>query len=116
MSCAVFAPTMFFFLLGLVEDNFLVVADTDDKSLYQIDLSDGSSWKIPVTEMNYPVAVAYNHVDTRVYWIDVRDEIVKRSFLNGTGEEIISVLHTGDVVVLFSSYIVILTGYQCVSC
>lgn len=97
---------MFFFLLGLVEDNFLVVVNTKDKSIYQIDLSEGSTWKIPLTEMNYPVSVAYNPVDMRVYWTDVRDDIAKRSYLNGTKEEVIALLHGGDVdfhVVLLSS-------------
>ena len=88
---------MFVFLQGLVEDNFLVVVDTDDKSLYQIDLSDGSSWKLPLTEMVYPVAVAYNPVDARVYWTDVNANVMKRTYLNGTEEEVVAILSSGDI-------------------
>ena len=81
----------------MVEDNFLIVVNSDDKSLYQIDLSDGSSWKLPLTEMVYPVAVAYNPVDARVYWTDVSADHIKRSFLNGTEEEVVAILSSGDV-------------------
>jgi len=88
---------MFVFLQGLVEDNFLVVVDTDDKSLYQIDLSDGTSWKLPLTEMVYPVGVAYNPVDARVYWTDVRADNIKRTYLNGTEEEVVAILSSGNI-------------------
>ena len=92
-----FVKTMFVFLQGLVEDNFLVVVNTDDKSLYQIDLSDGTSWKLPLTEMVYPVGVAYNPVDARVYWTDVRADNIKRTYLNGTEEEVVAILSSGDI-------------------
>ncbi|KAI0223839.1 Low-density lipoprotein receptor-related protein 2 [Lamellibrachia satsuma] len=40
---------------------------------------------------------AYNPVDMRVYWTDVRDDIAKRSYLNGTKEEVIALLHGGSI-------------------
>ena len=89
------------FLLGLVEDNFLLVVDTNNKSIHQIDLAGGSIWKIPLAEeMNYPVGVAFNPTDTKLYWTDLRGDVIKRSNLNGTDEETITSLHIGDVTFL----------------
>ncbi|KAI0239136.1 hypothetical protein LSAT2_010114 [Lamellibrachia satsuma] len=84
--------------IGLTEDNFLVVADIGNKGLYLIDLSDGSSEAISLTAVTHPIAVAYNPVDTRVYWTDVKYDTIKRAYLNGTEEEGIALLHSGSIV------------------
>ena len=78
------------------------MADTSDANLYQIDLSDGSSWKLPLRDVMHPVAVAYNPVDHKVYWTDPQADNIKRSHLNGTEEEVIALLHSGksNVVLL----------------
>jgi len=78
------------------------VADTSDANLYQIDLSSGSTWKLPLRHVVYPVAVAYNPVDQKVYWTDLKADNIKRSHLNGTEEEVITLLHSGksNVVLL----------------
>ena len=83
--------------VGLVEDNFVLVVDTNNKAIRQIDLSNESVWTIPLPEMNYPVGIDFNPTDKKVYWTDLRGDVIKRSNLDGTSEEIVKSLHSGDV-------------------
>ena len=83
--------------VGLVEDNFVLVVDTNNKVIRQIDLSDETVWTIPSLEMNYPVGIDFNPTDRKVYWTDLRGDVIKRANLNGTPEEIVSSLHSGEV-------------------
>ncbi|KAK2161572.1 hypothetical protein NP493_1573g00011 [Ridgeia piscesae] len=85
--------------LGLVEDNFLLVVDTNNGTIHQLDLSDESIWQLPLSEMNYPVAVQFNPTDRKVYWTELRENIIKSSYLNGTDEKTISTLHRGSFLV-----------------
>ena len=39
-----------------------------------------------------PIAVDYDSVESRLYWTDVSAKVIKRAFMNGTGEEVISKL------------------------
>ena len=83
--------------VGLVEDNFVLVVDTNNKAIRQIDLSTESVWTIPSLEMNYPVGIDFNPTDRKVYWTDLRGDAIKRVNLNGTSEEIVSSLHSGEM-------------------
>ena len=86
-----------FIVLGLVNDNFVLVVDTNNKAIRQIDLTNESVWTIPLPEMNYPVAIDFNPTDRKVYWTDLRGDVIKKANLDGTSEEIVSSLHSGDV-------------------
>ncbi|KAK2161567.1 hypothetical protein NP493_1573g00015, partial [Ridgeia piscesae] len=82
--------------VSLVEDNFVLVVDTNNKAIRQIDLSNESVWTIPLPEMNYPVGIDFNPTDKKVYWTDLRGDVIKRSNLDGTSEEIVTSLHSGS--------------------
>ena len=78
---------------GLVQDNFLLVVDSLEHGVFQIDLAAGSAWKIPLSLQSNPIAVAYDPLDSKIYWTDVMDKLVKRANLNGTAEEVVNSLH-----------------------
>ncbi|KAK2161571.1 hypothetical protein NP493_1573g00022 [Ridgeia piscesae] len=46
--------------------------------------------------MNYPVGIDFNPTDKKVYWTDLRGDVIKRSNLDGTSEEIVKSLHSGS--------------------
>ena len=80
-------------VIGLVPDNFLLVADSREHGIFQIDMSTGSAWKIPLSHQSNPIAVAYDPLDSKIYWTDVKDKVIKIASLNGTAEEVFISLH-----------------------
>ncbi|KAI0216291.1 hypothetical protein LSAT2_031673 [Lamellibrachia satsuma] len=83
--------------LGVVQDNFLLVTDSLSHGLFQIDLSAGSGLKIPLSQQTNPIAIAYDHMYSKIYWTDVQDKVIKRSNLDGTVEEVVKSLHKDSV-------------------
>ena len=77
----------------MVQDNFLIVTDSRLKAIFQIDLIAGSAWKIPLPRLNSPIAVVFDPVESKIYWTDVRDKVIKRSNLDGTQEQVVKTLH-----------------------
>ncbi|KAI0225835.1 Mucin-like protein [Lamellibrachia satsuma] len=65
-------------------DNFLLVADPYQDSLYQINVVNDSIWRLPVHRQQFS-HVAYDPVEGKVYW-RVGDTI-RRAYLDGTAEE-----------------------------
>ena len=82
-----------FTLSAMVQDNFLIVADSGTDALFQVDLLKGTAWKIPVSRQKAPTALDYDPVELKIYWTDVRDKVIKRSNLDGTNEQVIKSLH-----------------------
>ena len=78
-----------------MHDNFLLVADSVNHGLFQIDLSGATVWRIPLSFLVYPVAVAYDPLDSKVYWTDGLEKRIKRSNLDGTVEEVVYPLDSG---------------------
>ena len=95
--CSTHHCIILLFGLGLVEDNFLLIVDTNNGTIHQLDLSDESVWQLPLSKMNYPVAVQFNPTDRKVYWTELRENIIRSAYLNGTDEKTISTLHRGNV-------------------
>ena len=77
----------------MVHDNFLLVTDSGKKGVFQIDLLAGSAWKIPLPRLNNPIAVVFDPVESKIYWTDVQDKVIKTSNLDGTQEQIVKTLH-----------------------
>ena len=77
----------------MVHDNFLLVTDSSKKAVFQIDLLAGSAWKIPLPRLTNPIAVVFDPVESKIYWTDVQDKVIKRSNLDGTQEQVIQLLH-----------------------
>ena len=76
----------------MVTDEFLLIAD--DKELYQVSLEKEFVWKIPLKKQANINSVAYDPVETRVYWTESTTAVIKRAFLNGTHEESIHQMTT----------------------
>ena len=79
---------------AMVRDNFLLVTDSRHKAIYQIDLLAGSAWKIPLPHVKNPVAVEFDPVESKIYWTDVSDKVIKRSNLDGTQEQVVKSLQS----------------------
>jgi len=75
---------------GLVQDNFLIVADMS--TLYQFYLGNGSAVKIHEDPKGRIRKVAFDPVEKKIYWMN--RQRIRRANLNGTGYETI---HAGDV-------------------
>ena len=86
--------TLCLFFVDKVQDNFLLVADSGRKGLYKLDLSGGNARRISLSRQTNPIAVAYDPVESKIYWTDVADKHIKRSNLDGTHEELIKSLHS----------------------
>ena len=82
-----------FTVSAMVEDNFVLVADSGKDALFQVDLLAGAAWKIPLPRQKAPTALGYDPVESKIYWTDVRDKVIKRSNLDGTYEQVIKSLH-----------------------
>ena len=64
-------------------DDYLLVADSYQQSLYQVNLANGSIWKLPVSRYNHPFShVEYDPIEERVYW--KYSTTVTRTNLDGT--------------------------------
>jgi len=73
-----------------VSPQFLLVADyTNGKIMKVTPQSPGSLTPLPLSNLNRPVALAYDDVEHRVYWTDVFRRTISRSFLNGSSQEVI---------------------------
>ena len=68
-------------------DNFLLVADPFQESLYQINLANESIWRLPMRRQQFS-HVAYDPVAAKLYWRDYY--YIRRAHLNGTAEEYIA--------------------------
>ena len=79
---------------AMVQDNFLLVTDSRKKAIFQIDLIAGSAWKIPLARLNSPIAVVFDPVESKIYWTDVTDKVIKRSNLDGTQEQVVKSLQS----------------------
>ena len=78
------------FVAGLVEENFLIVADAS--TLYQLDLGSGSAVKIHEDPGYRILKVAFDPVEKKIYWTNGQQ--MRRANLNGTGNETI---YAGEV-------------------
>ena len=85
---------MTYIAVGFVQDNFLLIADSESHILLQVDLTRGTGWKIPGSYKKSPYAVAYDPRHSKVYWTDTLDKVIKKSNLNGTQEEVVRLLDT----------------------
>ena len=89
----------------MVRDNFLLVTDSSRKAVFQIDLLKGSAWQIPLSRLNNPIAVMFDPVESKIYWTDVQDKVIKKSNLDGTQEQVIKTLNRRKYLTEFISSI-----------
>ena len=79
---------------------FLLFADATYGRIKKVSSQDsGSLISLPLeSSISHPVALAYDIVEDRVYWTDVRSNTISRVFLNGSSQEVIhdSKLETPD--------------------
>ncbi len=70
-------------------DNFILVTDSshDDVFMYSIKTSEVSL--IPIEIHSSPIAIAYNHLEQKIYWTDVATKQLRRASLDGTGQEVL---------------------------
>ena len=89
----------------MVQDNFLLVTDSVNDGLFQVDLSTGSGLKIPLSQQTNPIAIAYDPMDSKIYWTDVQDKVIKRSNLDGSVEEVVKSLHKGTCPCIINLFV-----------
>ena len=68
-------------------DNFLLVADPFQESLYQINLANESIWRLPMRRQQFS-HVAYDPVAEKLYWRVGNN--IRRANLDGTAEEYVA--------------------------
>ena len=75
----------------ILDDRFVLVADTHIPGIFQISM-EGEMERftaLPLDGIIRPIALAFDPIDSRVYWTDVRLGSFSRAFLNGTGQEVL---------------------------
>ena len=75
---------IFWILLGLVYDNFLLVAQKN--KLYQLNATNDASSELPIDEKTF-LPISYDSVNMTLYWVD--GTAFKRSLLSGESKEVI---------------------------
>ena len=70
---------------------FLLFADATHGRIMKVSPQDsGSLISLPLNNsISRPVALAYDIVEDRVYWTDIRRDTISRAFLNGSSQEVI---------------------------
>ncbi|ELT98196.1 hypothetical protein CAPTEDRAFT_227414 [Capitella teleta] len=75
--------------LPLLQDNFFLMADDYRYQIYQADHQMQSIRAVKTPRTDRPIALTYDFLENRIYWTDFRENVVKRSFLNGSDPAII---------------------------
>ena len=71
-------------------DYILLVSESSNHGLFQIHVSAATVKKIPLsTNQQNPFAVAYDPVDSKIYWTDIDDQRIGKSNLDGSDEEVV---------------------------
>ncbi|XP_063967314.1 sushi, von Willebrand factor type A, EGF and pentraxin domain-containing protein 1-like [Lytechinus pictus] len=75
--------------VDIMEDSFVLIADTHIPGIFQISMDAPMTRfaAIPLEDMVRTIALAYDPIDSMVYWTDVRLGSFSRAHLNGTGQE-----------------------------
>lgn len=78
---------------ALVSNNFALVTDSYEKTIFQVDLSSDSHnfTAIALEGLKNPIAVDYDPVDSKIYFTDVIAKRVVRANLDGTEMEDLAV-------------------------
>eukprot|EP00058_Branchiostoma_floridae_P026652 XP_002612143.1 hypothetical protein BRAFLDRAFT_88882 [Branchiostoma floridae] len=72
---------------------FLLVADRDEETIFQVDITSGSKVTLPLVGVGMPVALDYDPLTDYVYWSDKRNKEIKRARRDGSGME--TIIDTG---------------------
>ncbi|KAK2187861.1 hypothetical protein NP493_153g11080 [Ridgeia piscesae] len=81
----------------MTSDNFLLAADPYQGRFYQINLANGSVWRLPLSQSDISY-VTYDPIETKLYWRSGR--YIYRAHLDGTTQGYVSVLKTAQDVAL----------------
>ncbi|PIK59538.1 putative low-density lipoprotein receptor-related protein 2 [Apostichopus japonicus] len=83
---------------ALVSNNFALVTDSYEKTIFQVDLSSDSHnfTAIALEGLKNPIAVDYDPVDSKIYFTDVIAKRVVRANLDGTEMEDLAVDYVVD--------------------
>lgn len=91
--------SIIYICLGLVRDHFVIAADSYQKQLYQVDLSNGNVHVIaPDVTHNRPIAVAFDPVKSHLYWTDndrTGGKAIQRINIEGRQADIVTALPEG---------------------
>ena len=82
-----------------MSDNFFLIADAGLHAIIQIDAQTASLHTIDTRpfSIGIPDAVAYDHVDKKVYWSDLILETINSANLDGSDAKVI--VNTGEGMV-----------------
>ncbi|KAK3087601.1 hypothetical protein FSP39_008130 [Pinctada imbricata] len=70
-----------------IPNNFLLITDTVNKTIYRMDLSSGGSYvDIPLHNHDNPIAIDYDPIQDYIYWTDVGSHQIRKAKLDGTGD------------------------------
>eukprot|EP00058_Branchiostoma_floridae_P017897 XP_002603386.1 hypothetical protein BRAFLDRAFT_80379 [Branchiostoma floridae] len=69
---------------------FLLIADNIRDAIFQVNVTSGSKFELPLGEMWIPLSVDYDPTTDYVYWSDRLDGDIKRARRDGSGREIIA--------------------------
>ena len=83
-------------MLEPVDDNFFLICDSIISAILQLDVITGNVHTIDIGPypMSAPIAVAYDHVEGKIYWSDIQLKTINSANLDES--QATQLLHTGD--------------------
>lgn len=79
---------------GIIPKSFLLIVDSG-AAMFRLDPDVFSYTRLPIQNLQSPVAIDYDPEEDRVYWTDIRAKEIRSAFLNGTNNQLIFSLHPG---------------------
>ena len=72
----------------IVPDAYLIFTRRDDIKRMSIEIENSRDMLIPVGGVQEASALDYDKIDGRIYWSDMKEKTIRRSFTNGFGVEV----------------------------
>ena len=66
--------------------NFLLFSRRRDIQRVSFDTPDQTNVVLPIFDIKQATALGFDPIDKYVYWSDVREHVIKRADMNGTGK------------------------------
>ena len=80
----------------VLQDNFFLIADDYSHSIYQLDHSLTSSSVVMAAKYDRPIGVVYDMNETRLYWSEFDQGLIRRARIDGTAAQTITNYRAGE--------------------
>ncbi|XP_058789142.1 low-density lipoprotein receptor-related protein 6 [Phymastichus coffea] len=65
----------------------LLIVQRNEISMISLDSPDYTNFVLPLTGIKHAIAIDFDPIDEMLYWTDEQAHVIRRAYLNGTGQE-----------------------------